>query len=313
MKKGFYFVLVILLVVAFGASALYLGNYFLEGKQQENRYNELSNMVNQSRQEAAAAATEASTEATTAAVTEAAAPTVAESLPTSAELSPYANPGDGQYYTPDVIEEPENTPERPVTVNDPVTGYLPWYTELHEQNSDMVGWVQIEGTKINYPVMQTEFENSNYYLYRDFDKKDSVRGSIYARETCDVFKPSDNITLYGHNMKDGSMFAYLGQYFNKETWEKNPLIFFDTLTESHVYKIFAVFKTSANKDVGFSYHTMEDAANEADFNAFIASCKELSFYDTGITPVYGDKLICLSTCEYTLDNGRFVVAAVRIT
>ena len=56
-----------------------------------------------------------------------------------------------------------------------------------------------------------------------------------------------------------------------------------------------------------------DAANEKEFNDFVSTCKKLSFYDTGITPVYGDKLICLSTCEYTLENGRLVVAAVRIT
>ena len=177
----------------------------------------------------------------------------------------------------------------------------------------MVGWLQIEGTKINYPVMQTSQDNANFYLYKDFEKKDSVRGSIYAAEICDVFEPSDNITLFGHNMKDGSMFAYLGNYYEKSTWENNPMIFFDTLTESHVYKIFAVFKTSGTDNVGFAYHLMADAKDEAEFNEFVATCKQLSFYDTGITPVYGDKLLCLSTCEYTIDNGRFVVAAVRIT
>ena len=66
-------------------------------------------------------------------------------------------------------------------------------------------------------------------------------------------------------------------------------------------------------NVGFAYHLMADAKDEAEFNKFVATCKELSFYDTGITPVYGDKLLCLSTCEYTIDNGRFVVAAVRIS
>ena len=126
-------------------------------------------------------------------------------------------------------------------------------------------------------------------------------------------KPSDNITMFGHNMKDGSKFACLGAYTSKAAWEKNNLIFFDTLTEYHTYKIFAVFKTSANEGEGFKYHQFVDAANEKEFNDFVSTCKKLSFYDTGITPVYGDKLICLSTCEYTLENGRLVVAAVRIT
>jgi sortase B len=175
-----------------------------------------------------------------------------------------------------------------------------------------VGWIKMEGTQMDYPVMQTPDE-PNYYLYRSFDKKDSARGSIYAREVCDLSEPSDNITIFGHNMADGSMFACLNNYVHKYNWDKNSLIFFDTLYEYHTYKIFAVFKTSANIGQGFSYHQFVDAENAAEFDEFVSTCKKLSFYDTGITPVYGDKLICLSTCEYTLDNGRLVVAAVRIT
>ena len=113
-------------------------------------------------------------------------------------------------------------------------------------------------------------------------------------------------------MADGTMFAALNSYTNKNTWDRNSLIFFDTLTEYHTYKIFAVFKTSANVGEGFSYHQFVDADNEAEFDEFVKTCKDLAFYDTGITPKYGDKLICLSTCEYSQDNGRLVVAAVRI-
>ena len=191
-------------------------------------------------------------------------------------------------------------------------GILPGYKELYEMNNHMVGWIKMEGTKMDYPVMQSP-ESENFYLYKNFDKKESSRGSIYAREVCDINEPSDNITLYGHNMADGSMFACLGNYINKAAWDNNSLIFFDTLTEYHTYKIFAVFKTSANIGQGFAYHKFVDAADAAEFDEFVSTCKKLSFYDTGITPVYGDKLICLSTCEYTLDNGRLVVAAVRIT
>lgn len=186
------------------------------------------------------------------------------------------------------------------------------YEEIYNQNNDLVGWIKMEGSKLNYPVMQTP-DDPNFYLYRDFDKKDSTRGSIYAWSEADVNQPSDNITIFGHNMADGSMFNCLGAYTSKTAWENNPIIMFDTLNEYHTYKIFAVFKTSANLGQGFSYHKFVDAADEQEFNDFVAECKRLSFYDTGITPIYGDKLICLSTCEYTLDNGRLVVAAVRIT
>ena len=192
-------------------------------------------------------------------------------------------------------------------------GMLLAYKEIYEMNHDTVGWIRIAGTVMDYPVMQTPDEE-NYYLYKNFNKEDSARGSIYAREVCDVKKPSDNITIYGHNMKDGSMFACLHEFINKETWENNNLIFFDTLEEYHTYEIFAVFKTSANVGEGFSYHKFVDAKDEEEFDAFVKTCKDLAFYETGITPEYGDKLITLSTCEYTLgDNGRLVVVARRIS
>ena len=293
MKKGLFVALILVLIAAFAASGLYLAAYFTDSAKQQNADDKRAELVNSTRNEYSATE-EATGEAT---------------------VSPYGVPGsyghEDEYYTPDVIDEPENVPTKPELQSG--SDFLPWYQELHDQNSDMVGWLQIENSKINYPVMQTSMDNANFYLYKDFDKNDSVRGSIYAAEICDVFEPSDNITMFGHNMKDGSMFAYLGNYYEKSAWENNPLIFFDTLTESHVYKIFAVFKTSGTDNVGFAYHQMADAKDEAEFNQFVATCKELAFYDTGITPVYGDKLLCLSTCEYTIDNGRFVVAAVRIT
>lgn len=191
-------------------------------------------------------------------------------------------------------------------------GILTEYAGLYALNNDMVGWLEIPNTKLKYPVMQTP-NDVNYYLYKDFDKEDSDWGAIYAWEKADINKPSDNITMFGHNMKDGSMFATLNNYENEYYWEDNSLILFNTLHEYHTYKIFAVFKTTATLGQGFSYHKFADAEDEADFNEFVSTCKSLSLYDTGITPVYGDKLICLSTCAYHTENGRLVVAAVRIT
>lgn len=189
---------------------------------------------------------------------------------------------------------------------------LSWYRDVYEINNDLVGWIKIDGTVIDYPVMQTSVDNRDYYLRRDFDGEDATRGCIYVREECDVFAPSDNVTIYGHKMHDGTMFAKLLDYQDKAVWEDNNLISFDTLTEFHTYQIFAVFSTTATEGEGFKYHRMVDAKDKADFDQFIATCKELSYYDTGITPQYGDKIICLSTCDYSLENGRFVVAAVRI-
>lgn len=208
---------------------------------------------------------------------------------------------------------PGETLDRTVDIKDE-NGMLLCYKDIYEMNNDTVGWLKMEGTEIDYPVMQTPDE-INYYLYRDFQGEESDRGCIYAWEAADVNEPSDNITLFGHNMRDGSMFAALNAYTKKEAWEKNSLIFFDTLSEFHTYKIFAVFRTTATQGKGFSYHKFVDAKDEADFDKFVKQCKELAYYDTGITPTYGDKLLLLSTCEYTHpdQNGRLVVAAYRIT
>ena len=85
------------------------------------------------------------------------------------------------------------------------------YKAFYEKNpnEDFVGWLRIDGTKIDYPVMQSSVDNANYYLYRDYNKKNSTPGTIYAREQCDIFKPSDNITLYGHTYGITIRYIYL--------------------------------------------------------------------------------------------------------
>lgn len=211
-----------------------------------------------------------------------------------------------------VLSEPSETEPQQDEPAQSTVPMLPEYAALYAMNRDIVGWISIDDTRINYPVMQTP-DSVDYYLHTNFKKQYSSQGCIYARETCDVNTPSDNITIYGHNMRDGSMFHALEGYTKQSFWEEHDTIRFDTLTERHTYKIFAVFKTTASKGQGFAYHRFENAADAAEFDDFIATIKELSFYDTGITPVYGDKIICLSTCEYTLTNGRLVVAAYRVS
>lgn len=186
------------------------------------------------------------------------------------------------------------------------------YRSLYTINNDMVGFIEIPGTSIKYPVVQSPYE-ANYYLRRNFYKRSATCGTIYVREACDVNKPSDNITIYGHKMTNGTMFADLHKYKDQSFWEANNIVIFDTLTEYHTYEIFAVFQTSANQGNSFNYHLFDDAKDEADFDEFVSTCKELSYYDTGITPTYGDKLITLSTCDKSMEDGRLVVVARRIS
>lgn len=192
--------------------------------------------------------------------------------------------------------------------------FLPDYFTLYEQNNDMVGWIKIEDTNINYPVVQS-VDNPNYYLKHNFNKEYSDYGCPYVQENCDVQEPSDNIVIYGHHMSDGSMFADLEKFKSKEFWENHKTVAFGTLTDKNEYEIVSVFKTVVYTDSpdAFKYYQFVNAEEPAEFDAYVAKCKELSLYDTGVTAEYGDKLISLSTCEYSHNNGRLVVVAKLIT
>jgi len=186
------------------------------------------------------------------------------------------------------------------------------YAELFRANNDVVGWIQIPNTQIDYPVLQKP-DSTDYYLKRDFYGEYSRHGCIYVRESCDVFLPTDNVTIYGHRMKDGSMFFGLTEYINEEYYHDNKYIYFDTLEAYHTYEIISVFLTTASVGKGFRYHVFENAQTPEEFDSFVNTCKELALYDTGVTAQYGDKLITLSTCDYTMTNGRLVVVAKRIS
>ena len=183
------------------------------------------------------------------------------------------------------------------------------YADLYEQNNDFIGWLKIDDTIINYPVMQSK-DNPNYYLNHNFNKEYSRFGVPYIQENCSL--SSDNIIVYGHNMKNKSMFNELTKYSSKDFYDNHKFIKFDTLSEKRTYEVICAFKTVAYTSNGFDYYSFVNANTEKDFSAYIEKCKALSFYDTGVNAEYGDKLITLSTCEYSQKNGRFVVVAKLI-
>lgn len=179
------------------------------------------------------------------------------------------------------------------------------YDELYSQNNDLIGWIKIEDTIIDYPIMQSR-DNPNFYLTHNFSKDYSRFGVPYMQENCSVL--SDNIIIYGHNMKNKSMFNELTKYSNKDFYNSHKFIHLDTLSEQRTYEVICAFKTVANAN-GFDYYNFVKSDTKEDFSAYIEKCKALSFYDTGLSAECGDKLITLSTCEYSKNNGRFVVVA----
>jgi sortase B len=124
---------------------------------------------------------------------------------------------------------------------------LPELAELYQQNGDLVGWISIADTNINYPVMQSVNE-PNFYLKHGFDKEYSDYGCPYVQEDCDVQEPSDNLVIYGHHMSNGSMFAHLEKFKSKDFWSEHRMITFNTLTDKQEYEIVAVFRNGGLHD-----------------------------------------------------------------
>ena len=155
--------------------------------------------------------------------------------------------------------------------------FLPQYQTLYTQNSDLAGWIQIDGTNINYPVMQSKHD-PDFYLKHNFEKADSPHGCPYVQANCDLQTPSDNILVYGHNMKDGTMFSDLLQYKRESFWEQHRIIQFDTLTAQAEYTVMAVFRGEA-EDL-FAYYQCTDAETPQEFAAYVDACKGAALYDT---------------------------------
>ena len=195
--------------------------------------------------------------------------------------------------------------------NDIETEVNPDLQKLFEKNNDIVGWIKIDGTTINYPVMQ---KDNDYYLYRDFDKNYSKYGTPFAADYCDI-NLDDNIIIYGHHMKNGMMFADLEKYKNKEFYEKNKYIDLFILdkekTLKRKYEIISVFKILAT-DEEFKYYEYHNLDEFTDYQEYVNKVKEKSLYETGNIAEYPEKLITLSTCEYSREDGRLVVVAKKV-
>jgi sortase B len=183
---------------------------------------------------------------------------------------------------------------------------------LHEQNIDIVGWLQIKDTKINYPIMQTK-SNPEYYLRRNFKKEHSVAGTPFLDYKSDINLPTLNWTIYGHNMKNGTMFHDLLKYDDEEFYKAHKTFTFDTINETGTYEIVAVYYTQiySNAYDGFKYYNYNGITDQSSLKEFISGSKALSLYDTGVT-VGEEQVLTLSTCAYQVDDGRFVVVAKKI-
>ncbi len=267
-------VLALLFGAAFLLSAAMVIRYYVRGNAEEAAFTKLASMIAQS---------ETPTEAT---------------LPAESPDVSAASP-------PSVAAGSEPVSESPSTMQ-------PGYDTLYAMNSDFIGWLSVSGTKIDYPVMLTP-DDPQYYLRRAFDKTSSDSGTpfIGLNGTPDT----DCFIIYGHNMKNKTMFGTLSRYQEQSFWDTVPTFSFNTLYENRTYEVFAALECRIldEDEVGLRYYEYSGDLTEEEYAELTQWLLDNAAYDTGIIPSYGDQILILSTCSYHTDNGRFIVAARRIS
>ena len=199
------------------------------------------------------------------------------------------------------VDEPEAPPE-----------ILEDYITLYNKNKSLIGWLKIDDTIIDYPVMQSP--NMEYYLDHNFSQEKDRNGCLFADKDCSIWPRSQNIIIYGHNMKSGKMFGSLTKYKSQSYFEKHPMIQFDTLYEKGTYAVMYVFSEVVHEEteVAFKYYQFINANSEEEYDSYMQDMAEMSLYDTGVTSRLGDELITLSTCDYVKGGERWVVVAKRV-
>lgn len=170
-------------------------------------------------------------------------------------------------------------------------------------NQDIIGWIKIDNTVIDYPLLQSV--DNSYYLTHNYKKEKSIHGSIFMKSECDLNDKYSNLIIYGHSMKDGTMFKQLLDYKDKLFFNLHKTIKIATKKEENKYDIIAVFKSKIfyqdEQDV-FKYYNQTRFSSEEEFNEFINNCKRESLYETGMSARYGEQIITLITCEYSQEN-----------
>ena len=213
-------------------------------------------------------------------------------------------------YSTEVDSEGDNKPEKGKTIN---------WKELKKINSDIVGWIQMDNTKVDYPVLWCQSDNRNYqyYLSHNYKKDYDSYGSIFLDYRCTNGTDSKNIVVHGHHIQGGSMFGDLmkfgGTSGNLDFYKKTPTITFDTPDGEGTYKIISVFKTNTLSSHGeFFNYMIGDFQNEKDFMNYVYNVRVRSMFNCPVDVNEDDELLTLSTCSYEFTNFRTVVVARKV-
>lgn len=189
------------------------------------------------------------------------------------------------------------------------------FAALYEANPDFIGWLTIPDTRVDYPVMQHPGDNE-YYIHRNFEEEWDGSGLLFLDLRSNYMLPTDNLLIYGHNMKTGTMLADILKYESEEYYQEHKYLTFDTLDGDEEYEVIAAFYSQIYPEEDtehFKYYEFFDAASEEEFNTYIEQIRSLTPYEINAEATYGDTLITLSTCAYNTQDGRFALVARKIS
>ena len=186
------------------------------------------------------------------------------------------------------------------------------YSALYAQYPELVGWLRIDDTQIDLPVMQAA--DNDYYLHNNIDGAEDINGTLFLDFRADIIKPSTNLIIYGHNMKSGAMFGGLKQYLEEAYVAEHGQIQFDTIYEKQTYQVIAVCLSEVGyQDEGqYKYYNFIEAESNEDFNAFLGAIRKCAVYDKTQDVAESDSLLTLSTCNNYVEDGRPFVVAKKI-
>jgi SrtB family sortase len=218
--------------------------------------------------------------------------------------------------TPD-IEIPQNEEDgdadvtiRPESSDEPAV-IRERFLELYEQNNDLIGWIRVPNTVIDYPVVYGA--DNSFYLRHDFHKRRTDAGTIFLDMSAGMLENNQSLSLYGHYMRDGTKFSALHNYKELEYYKEYPLFEFSTLYEDGFYKIFSVFYMAGNQTDGFFYYyPLAGYSTDEDFMEHVNQLRIRSIFTTAVDVAPGDQLVLMTVCTYETDNLRLVVAGRKM-
>ena len=216
------------------------------------------------------------------------------------ESLPYAADADSSFPPTEYVSAEVSEQEVPVGE---IAPFIVDFEALKKKSPDVVGWIYCPGTIINYPVVQAE--DDNYYLHRSYDGSYNFAGSIFVEAVNKPEFQDPNTIIYGHNMKDNTMFAGLSKWSSQSFYAEHPTVWLMTPEQDYRIELFSGYTTSAGS---YAYTLFQGPGEELD--EYIATALRKSDFDAGFAPQEGERLVLLSTCAYVFDNARYVLHGV---